>query len=496
MAPAFLGASIVGLLGQGPLLTAGALFPGKTDTMVLSWENALKKFLDQTGKPGPSQWQSGTYPAGEDDYPVRGVSWYEGAAYAEFAGKSLPTVAHWVRASGHRHAGAITELSNFQHSGPARVGTYPGLGPFGTLDMAGNAREWCWNKSQDRGDRRLILGGAWDEPAYLFQNWDTAPSLDRSRENGFRCMRVLSEKTPPAVFADIFRSARDYEKERPVSDERFQGFKSLYAYVKAPLNARTESTEESADSIHQTVTFDAAYGRERVIAHLYLPRQGKPPYQTVVFFPGNMGFWAKTPFPGGNPPSVAGAHGIATIVRGGRAVLFTVYKGTYDRWVKEAPFVPQEMSWGTRLMWVIQWYQDFARSVDYLHERSDIDHEKLGYLGASWGASMGLINLALDDRFKAAVLAYGGLPRGRIALPEMDHLNFVSRVRVPVLMIDSKNDPFFPLETSQLPMFRLLGTPQKDKHFVPYDVSGHAVPDPMWENEMLSWLDLYLGKVR
>ena len=35
----------------------------------------------------------------QGDYPVGGVSWYEAAAYAEFAGKSLPTVAHWQRAA-------------------------------------------------------------------------------------------------------------------------------------------------------------------------------------------------------------------------------------------------------------------------------------------------------------------------------------------------------------------------------------------------------------
>jgi dienelactone hydrolase len=185
------------------------------------------------------------------------------------------------------------------------------------------------------------------------------------------------------------------------------------------------------------------------------------------------------------------------MVRSGRAVLYTVYKGIYDRWVEESPLVPQEMSWGTELMWRIYWYQDFARSVDYLQERHDvIDPDKLAYLGASWGASMGLINLALDDRCKAAVLAFGGLPLSKIALPELDHLNFAPRVHVPVLMINSQNDPFFPLETAQRPLLKLLGTPPQDKVHRFYNVSGHGVPDHMWENELLSWLNKYLGEVR
>ena len=39
--------------------------------------------------------------------------------------------------------------------------------------------------------------------------------------------------------------------------------------------------------------------------------------------------------------------------------------------------------------------------------------------------------------------------------------NFVSHVKVPVLMVNGKYDYFFPLETSQQPLFRLLGTPSQ-----------------------------------
>lgn len=52
-----------------------------------------------TGRPGPSTWELGSYPEGKADEPVRGVSWYEAAAYAEFAGKNLPTVYHRWRAA-------------------------------------------------------------------------------------------------------------------------------------------------------------------------------------------------------------------------------------------------------------------------------------------------------------------------------------------------------------------------------------------------------------
>ncbi|MCI0614013.1 bifunctional serine/threonine-protein kinase/formylglycine-generating enzyme family protein, partial [bacterium] len=72
----------------------------KLDKNVLSWKEATSKFVDQTDRPCPSTWSAGDYPEGQDNYPVSGVSWYEAAAFAEFAAKSLPTSTHWGIARG------------------------------------------------------------------------------------------------------------------------------------------------------------------------------------------------------------------------------------------------------------------------------------------------------------------------------------------------------------------------------------------------------------
>ena len=47
----------------------------------------------------------------------------------------------------------------------------------------------------------------------------------------------------------------------------------------------------------------------------------------------------------------------------------------------------------------------------------------------------------------------------------------------------------------QEPMYRLLGTPLKDKRHILYDVPGHSVPQDEAAKETLAWLDKYLGPV-
>ncbi|HEY6938668.1 MAG TPA: bifunctional serine/threonine-protein kinase/formylglycine-generating enzyme family protein, partial [Terriglobales bacterium] len=104
----------------------------------LSWKEAMARFRDATGRAGPATWEMGEYPKGEADYPVGGVSWYEAAAYARYAGKRLPTIYEWRLAAGGGIFSDILNLSNFGTKGPAAVGTYAGIGPYGTYDMAGN----------------------------------------------------------------------------------------------------------------------------------------------------------------------------------------------------------------------------------------------------------------------------------------------------------------------------------------------------------------------
>lgn len=115
-------------------------------------------------------------------------------------------------------------------------------------------------------------------------------------------------------------------------------------------------------------------------------------------------------------------------------------------------------------------------------------------MGLSWGGAVAPVILAVENRFKAAILESGGLGFQQ-ALPEADMFNFVTRVKVPVLMSNGRYDHFFPVESSQVPLYRLLGTPEKDKRHIIYE-TGHAVPRKEFIKESLDWLDKYFGPVK
>lgn len=452
----------------------------------LSWDEAMSEFRDSTGRPGPATWEVGNYPKGQDLFPVTGVSWYEAAAYAEFAGKSLPTIYHWNRAAGTWDSANIIPRSNFGAEGLNAVRKGSALHRHGTFDMAGNAKEWCWNES---GDRRYILGGAWNEPTYMFNDPDAQLPFSRAANYGFRCVRYL--KSPNVATAQpIPWNIRDFRKEKPVSDEIFGAYKSLYSYDKTDLHAKVEFSDNTFASWKtEKITFDAAYGKERMAAYLFLPKNVKPPYQTILYFPGSGVIYQR------NSDDLfkdqRNMSRIVYIVESGRALMYPIYKGTFERndgWQSDIPMATS----GYRDH-VIQWYKDLARSIDYLETRKDIDTAKLGFLGSSWGGALGLILPAIESRLKVNVLILGGFYLQN-TLPEVDQINFVSRVTIPTLMLNGRHDFFFPIDAAPIPAFQLLGTPEKDKRQLFYE-TGHDIPRKEMIREVLDWLDRYLGPV-
>lgn len=459
----------------------------RKEGQVLSWAEAMKYFRDSTGRPGPAGWIAGEYPRGKDDYPVTGVSWFEAAAYAEFAGKALPTVYHWTAAARPWESPSVVPASNFSGEGPAPVGRFGGMSWSGAMDLAGNVKEWMLNEADP--EKRYILGGSWDEPIYLFNGNDARSAFDRSSNFGFRCAKYLLTGESTKAADPIRVQERNYAQEKPVSELLFQVYKSFYSYDKTPLHAVVESTEQTNDWKLEKISFEAAYGNQRMVAYLFLPRNASPPFQCVVHFPNSDAT---------NMRSSAETLSFFTtdfdfMIKSGRAVLFPIYEGTFERGGG-----PGAIYWPNNTSayrdHVVAWSKDLGRSVDYLETRADIDSKKLAYEGLSWGASLGAVLPALESRFRAAALVCGGFHLQN-ALPEADQINFAPRMKTPVLMLNGRFDFIYPTGTSQEPMFRLLGTPIEHKRRVVYD-TGHHIPRNEMIKEILNWLDKYLGPVK
>ena len=177
------------------------------------------------------------------------------------------------------------------------------------------------------------------------------------------------------------------------------------------------------------------------------------------------------------------------LIRSGRAVLYPVYKGTYERHFAPARGVAD----GFQRDRVVSWYKDLGRSLDYLETRSDVDHSKLAYFGFS--DPFGPIMMALDKRLRVSILLASGLLSMKTPA-EVDPLHFAPRATQPTLMLSGRYDYNLPVEECQMPMLRLLGAPAKDKRIVLFE-TGHVVyPTPAMVRESLAWLDRYLGPVR
>jgi formylglycine-generating enzyme required for sulfatase activity len=445
----------------------------------LSFAEAMARFRDTTGRPGPATWELGTFPEGRGDYPVGGLSWYEAAAYARFAGKRLPTVLHWFRASGADEVFSdILRLSNLDGKGPTRAGERLGVGPWGAVDMAGNVKEWCVNLATGT-TRRYIAGGGWDEPGYRFSEADAREPWDRAQTFG---ARLMSTSRPlPAAETPIGRVNPDPATVVPVADSEYEIYKRLYAYDPLPLDARvTASDDSSPDWRVETVSFAAAYGSERVPARLFLPKRGAPPYQTVVFFPSA---YARTTASSAYLDLIT----FDFIVKSGRAVLYPVYQDTFERRLPpgSGPNRTRDIN--------VQWAKDFSRAIDYLATRRDIDLGRIGYYSLSMGAYFAPIPLSLDTRVKTAVLVAAGLRYNYP--PEAQPANFMPHVTQPVLMINGRDD-FSATPAARERMFQLLGTPPNRKKMVTLE-GGHVPYDRLLMiREVLDWYDAYLGPVK
>ncbi|UCC25709.1 MAG: SUMF1/EgtB/PvdO family nonheme iron enzyme [Gemmatimonadales bacterium] len=447
-------------------------------------ESQVASMVDRTGLPGPGGWEVGAPPPGSDDFPVSGVSWFEAMAYCRWQGKTLPTLYHWTGSSGVAFSSPeIAARANFASDGP-RTADPSAFGRWGALELAGNLREWVWNESSGL---RLSVGGSWRDPEYYFAHVADLDPMDRSPENGFRCILELEVNEDSRNARDpiaLFR--RDFTAETPVSDEVFEVFRRRFQYDRQPLDASVEASGTSPGGfVWERIAYTVPY-RSTPGGAILLRPNGPGPHPVVIVFPGSGAFLA------------ADFEGFVSneddwMLRSGRAVIYPYLRGTYVQGDSLESNQPSESKRFTEF--ATNWVQDVSRALDYLETRSDIATEAVAYAGTSWGGRMGPIVLAVEPRIRTGILYSGGMPFAR-SEPEVDPFNYASRVTQPVLMLNGMNDVPYPYETSQVPLYGLLGTPSEDKRHRTFPGVGHSLPRLPVIRESLTWLDRYQGPIQ
>jgi dienelactone hydrolase len=204
----------------------------------------------------------------------------------------------------------------------------------------------------------------------------------------------------------------------------------------------------------------------------------------VVYFPGS---WASILR---SSQELDGMDLLTFVITSGRAVLYPVYKSTYER---ADGFSEHDNTPIAIRDHVFQWSKDLGRTIDYVETRGDLDSTKIALYGFSWGAELAPILMAVEERIKAGIMLSGGFVLQHL-LPEVDHINFASRARQPMLMVNGRYDYIFPFDSSQIPMFERLGSPPKDKRHAVFE-GGHRPTGDLVMKEILEWLDRYLGPV-
>jgi len=177
------------------------------------------KFVTATSHRAPPNWEHGTYPSGGARRPVTGVDWNDATAYAEWAGKRLPTEEEWEfaakAATNNRYPWGNDWRDNAANAGDSsahqlvNVGSYPeGKTSAGLMDMIGNAWEWTSSDvvtypgghfaSTVPKEVKVIRGGSWQETnqqaTTTYRGFVRVRGAEDYSATGFRCAKDAGGK--------------------------------------------------------------------------------------------------------------------------------------------------------------------------------------------------------------------------------------------------------------------------------------------------------------
>ena len=159
------------------------------------------RFIAATGHRAPEHWPDGRCPLDLYTHPVTQVTWHDAIAYADWAGRILPTAAQWEKAArgpngniwpwGNEHTAAKCNVKETGLGTTSKVSRFQsGISPFYAYDMVGNV--WEWTQTPTTADRYELKGGAWTSPLFTGRpsTFNDADAAMHDNDTGFRCAKA------------------------------------------------------------------------------------------------------------------------------------------------------------------------------------------------------------------------------------------------------------------------------------------------------------------
>ena len=447
-------------------------FPFELGDKIYDFNSSVKLFTDRYGKYGPANWSYGKFPTGLDNQPVTGISWFEARAFAKFKNLDLPNIFQWTYASGIPDNvmtvdQGVTNNSNYD-STQLRVvsnneGSYNGLNNIG-----GNVKEWALNSNGEKKEKYSIMGGAYNESSYTFNNYYSLSPFDRAIGNGFRLSKNLTNSNQSNLDNEIIPDfKRNFDDLEDVSDEVFEVYKSQFDYNQ-PLNSKTTNIENFQDGYTaQKFEMETTYeSDEKLTGYIVFSNKFKDKYNPVIVFPnaGSIGNNSDSNFPNLD---------LKHLLDEGYAIINPMYYNTYNREKTIRTFWASDSNEYKDA--IIKIGQDYKRTLDYIESRNDFNFNKMSYFGYSWGSTTSNYLLAIDDRIKAAVICVGGLMLQK-SKKEVEAHYYIRRIKTPILHIIGKEDGIFGYEENYKPWKKLIGTPKDKLKLIELENVGHGLP--------------------
>ncbi|WP_152053214.1 alpha/beta hydrolase family protein [Tautonia marina] len=254
------------------------------------------------------------------------------------------------------------------------------------------------------------------------------------------------------------------------ADERFTGPWPMDELKRAPASSVSEPDPATGlrEVFYENVPLDGKPAR--VFAYYAVPRTGEGPFPAMVLVHGGGGKafpeWARL-------WADRGYAAIAMDLSGRGPDGERLPDGGPDQSDEEKfrDFEPEEVG----RMWSYHAVAAAVRAHSFLAARPEVDRDRIGVTGISWGGYLTCIVAGIDDRVKVAVPVYGcgfldensawiprfeemGEARTRRWCDLFDPSRYLPGVSCPILFVNGTNDFAYPLD-SYRKSYRLVEGP-------------------------------------